>query len=155
MTQPSIIPTGYAGDYTDYLKAKVDHSGAVRREANTVSIPATTATDAIIGLFPFQAGMSFSGLPAIYTADIDSSTNVTIDIGVVYADTVEGTDDLDAYVSASTAPQSGGFVAPDEIAWLTLVTTGKGWVTVQVNAATTTTGSLTWNIPIAYDVPTY
>jgi hypothetical protein len=33
------------------------------------------------------------------------------------------------------------------------VTTGNGWVVVQVNAATTTTGSITFNVPFAYDQP--
>ena len=155
MTQPTILPTGYAGDYTDYLKAKVDHSGAVRRLQGTVSVPASTATDTIIGLFPFQAGMSFAGLGGydLYSADLDSSTNVTLDFGIAYQNSGEGTDDLDAITSASTAAQAGGFVAPDEIDWMTLVTTGNGWVTVQVNAATTTTGNLTFNIPFTYDQP--
>lgn len=155
MALPTIVPTGFAGDYTDFLKVKADRSGAVRRVQGSVSIPASTATDTIIGLFPFEAGMSFAGLSGynLYTADLDSSTNVTIDWGVAYQDTVQGTDDLDLITSASTAPQAGGFIAPDEIDWMTFVTTGNGWVTAQVNAATTTTGSLTFNIPFAYDQP--
>lgn len=155
MALPTIVPTGFAGDYTDFLKTKADRSGAVRRAQGSVSIPATTATDTIIGLFPFNAGMSFAGLGGfnLHSADLDSSTNVTIDWGIAYQDTVQGTDDLDLITSASTAPQSGGFVAPDEIDFMTLVTTGNGWVTVQVNAATTTTGSLTFDIPFTYDQP--
>lgn len=152
MALPTIVPTGFAGDYTDFLKTKEDRSGAVRRTQGSVSIPSATATDTIIGLMPFNAGFSFSGLPAIYTADLDSSTNVTIDIGIAYQDTVQGTDDLDAYCSAVSA-QAAAFVAPDEIDWMTLVTTGNGWVTVQVNAATTLTGSITFNIPFVYDQP--
>ncbi len=155
MALPTIVPTGFAGDYTDFLKTKDDRSGAVRRAQGSVSIPATTATDTIIGLFPFNAGMSFAGLSGfnLYTADLDSSTNVTLDWGIAYQNSTEGTDDLDNITSASTAAQAGGFVAPDEIDWMTLVTTGNGWVTVQVNAATTTTGSLTFNIPFCYDQP--
>lgn len=155
MALPTIVPTGFAGDYTDFLKCKVDRSGAVRRVQGSVSIPATTATDTIIGLFPFEAGMSLAGLSGfnLYSADLDSSTNVTVDFGVAYQNSDQGTDDLDLITSASTAPQAGGFVAPDEIDWMTYVTTGNGWVTVQVNAATTTTGSLTFNIPFAYDQP--
>jgi len=155
MALPTIYPTGFNGDATDFLQVKSDRSGAVRREQGSVSVPATTATDTIIGLFPFVAGMSFAGLGAynLYTADLDSSTNVTLDFGVAYQDTAQGTDNLDAITSASTAAQAGGFVAPDEIDFLTFVATGNGWVTVQVNAATTTTGSLTFNIPMAYDQP--
>jgi hypothetical protein len=120
-----------------------------------VSVPASTASDTLIGLFPFTAGMSLAGLGGynIHTADFDSATNVTLDVGVAYQNSTEGTDDLDLITSASTAPQSGGFVAPDEIDWMTYVTTGNGWVVVQVNAATTTTGSVTFNIPFTYDQP--
>lgn len=155
MALPTIVPTGFAGDYTDFLKTKVDRRGAVDRAQGSVSIPASTATDTIIGLFPFNAGMSFAGLSGfnLYTADLDSSTNVTLDWGIAYQNTTEGTDNLDSITSASTAAQAGGFVAPDEIDWMTDVTTGNGWVIVQVNAATTTTGSLTFNIPFTYDQP--
>lgn len=155
MALPTIVPTGFAGDYTDFLKVKVDRGGDVRRAQGSVSIPASTATDTIIGLFPFVAGMSFAGLGGynLQTADLDSSTNVTLDVGIAYQNSTEGTDDLDNITSASTAAQAGGFVAPDEIDWMTLVTTGNGWVTVQVNAATTTTGALTFNYPFTYDQP--
>lgn len=154
-TFPNIVPTGFAGDYTDFLKTKTDRSGAVRRVQGSVSIPSSTAADSIIGLFPFEAGMSFAGLSGynIHCADLDSSTNVTLDVGIQYQNTTEGTTDLDLVTSASTVPQTGGFVAPDEIDWMSLITTGKGWVVVQVNAQTTTTGSVTFNIPIAYDQP--
>ncbi len=158
MTQPSILPTGYAGDYTDYLKTKDDRSGAVRRVQGTVSIPASTATDTIIGLFPFNAGMSFAGLSGynLYSADLDSSTNVTLDWGVAYQNSTEGTDNLVLIQSASTAAQAGGYVVPGTPGtndWATFVSTGNGWVTVQVNAATTTTGLLTFNMPFCYDQP--
>lgn len=158
MTQPTILPTGFAGDYTDYLKTKEDRSGAVRRVQGSVSLPAATATDTIIGLFPFNAGMSFAGLGAysLYTADLDSSTNVTIDWGVVYQDTVQGADNLVLIQTASTAPQAGGFIVPGVPGtndWMTFVSTGNGWVTAQVNAATTTTGSLTFNMGLTYDQP--
>jgi hypothetical protein len=154
-TFPGIVPTGFTGTYRDFLLTKTDRSGAVRRVQGSVSIPASTATDTIIGLFPFTAGMSLSGLSGfnLYSADLDSSTNVTLDWGVQYQNTTEGTTDLDLITSASTAPQAGGFVAPDEIDWMTHVTTGNGWVVAQVNAATTTTGSLTFNIPFVYDQP--
>jgi len=154
MVLPTIVPTGFAGDYTDFTKVKVDRSGAVRRVQGSVSIPATTATDTIIGLFPFQTGMSLAGLSGfnLYTADLDSSTNVTLDWGVAYQNTSEGTDALTLIASAISA-QTAGFVAPDEITWMDYVTTGNGWVVVQVNAATTLTGSLTFNIPFTYDQP--
>jgi hypothetical protein len=153
MTTPSILPTGAKGDYRDYLNVKRDTSGAVRNERGAVSIPASTVTDAIIGLFPFQKGMSFAGLGGfnVHVADLDSSTNVTLDVGIVYEDNTTYTNDLDLITSASTAPQAGGFVAPDEIDFLTFVSEANGWVVAQVNAATTTTGSITFNINSVYD----
>lgn len=156
MTLPTIVPTGFAGDYTDFTKVKVDRSGAVRRTSGSVSIPASTATDTVIGLFPFTAGMSFAELTGynLYSADIDSSTNVTLDVGVAYQNTSEGTDNYTLITTASTVPQSGGYVPPSSgTAWQDYVTTGNGWVVAQVNAATTTTGSLTFNYGIAYDQP--
>lgn len=153
MTQPSILPVGYAGDYTDYLKTKEDRSGAVRRIQGVVALPAATATNTIIGLFPFNEGMSFSGLGGfnVHSDDLDSSTNVTMNVGIVYQDTVNGTDALALITSASTAPQAGGFIAPTATDWMQEITTGNGWVTVQVLAATTTTGNVIFNIPFAYD----
>lgn len=155
MAIPTIVPTGFQGDYTDFLQTKVERDGSVRRAQGSVSIPASTATDTIIGLFPFNSGMSFSGLGGfnLYTADLDSSANVTLDFGVAYQNSGQGTDALSLITSASTVAQAGGFVAPDEIDWMTFVSTGDGWVTVQVNAATTTTGSLTFNVPFTYDQP--
>lgn len=155
MALPTIVPVGFQGDYTDFFQTKVERDGSVRREQGSVSIPALTATDTIIGLFPFNSGMSLAGLSGFnfYVADLDSSTNVTIDLGVAYQNSGAGTDDLDLITSASTAPQAGGFIAPDEIDWMTYVTTGNGWVTAQVNAATTTTGSITFNVLQTYDQP--
>lgn len=158
MALPTIVPTGYNGDYRDFLLTKEDRSGAVRRVQGSVSIPAATATDTIIGLFPFNAGMSFAGLGGynLYSADIDSSTNVTLDWGVAYQDTTQGTDNLVLIQTASTAAQTGAYVVPGVPGtndWAPFVSTGNGWVTVQVNAATTTTGSLTFNIPFVYDQP--
>lgn len=155
MTLPTIVPTGFAGDYTDFLRVKADRSGAVRRTSGSVSIPASTATDTVIGLFPFTSGMSLAGLGGynVYSADLDSSTNVTLDWGVAYQNSTEGTDNYTLITAASTAPQSAGYVAPTTTTWQDYVTTGNGWVVVQVNAATTTTGSITFNIPFAYDQP--
>lgn len=152
MALPTIVPTGFAGDYTDFFKTKVDRSGAAHRSQGSVSVPSATATDTIIGLMPFNKGFSFAGAPVLHTGDLDSSTNVTIDFGIAYQDTVQGTDDLDLIASAVSA-QAAGFVTPDEIDWMNFVSTGNGWVTVQVNAATTLTGSLTFNIEHVYDQP--
>lgn len=152
MTTPTIYPTGYAGDATDYLHAKVDRSGAVRMVTGSVSVPALTATDTIIGLMPFQKGAKLGYGARVYTADLDSSTNVTLDIGYVFDDNATYTNVLDAFVAASTAPQSGGMIEMTASAGMTFSAGANGWIVAQVNAATTTTGALVFNLPIAYDV---
>lgn len=156
-TFPTIVPVGFQGDYTDFLKTKVERSGDVRRIAGSVSVPGSTAAATIIGLFPFNAGMSFAGLSGynFYTADVDSGTTVTYSIGVQYQNTTEGTTNLTAFVSGSTVPQAGGYIPPDAgTGWQTYVTTGNGWLVVSVTAGpTTTTGSVTFNVPVTYDQP--
>lgn len=157
MALPTIVPTGFAGDYTDFLKTKDDRSGAVRRISGSVSVPGTTAQATIIGLFPFNSGMSFAGLGGynFYVADLDTGTTVTLSIGVAYQDSTQGTDALTLVTSASTAAQAGGYIAPSAVTtWQDYVTTGNGWVVVSVTAGpTTTTGSVTFNVPFAYDQP--
>ncbi len=157
MALPTIVPTGFAGDYTDFLKVKTDRGGDVRRTSGSVSIPAATAQAATVGLFPFTSGMSFAGLGGynFYVADLDSATTVTISIGVQYQDSGQGTDVLTLVTSASTAAQAGGYIAPTAAAlWQDYVTTGNGWVVASITAGpTTTTGALTFNVPFAYDQP--
>ena len=151
MTTPSIVPTGYAGDSTDFLHAKMDRSGAMRIVTGTVSVPAATATDTIIGLVPFRKGAKFGYGSRVYVGDMDTSTNVTVDLGYIYDDNVTYTNVLGAFVAASTAPQAGGMMEMTAVAGMTWTAAADGWITTQVNAATTTTASLTFNISIAYD----
>lgn len=151
MTTPSIVPSKYLGTDLDYLHAPRQDNGSMQLVVGSVSVPALTVPDAIIGLIPFQKGACFhitNG--SIHSADLDTSTNVTMDIGIVYDDNVTYTDDLDAFVSASTAPQAGGFLTVDEKEGLTLITSANGWLVAQVNAATTTTGSISFNVGVQY-----
>lgn len=152
MTTPGIVPTQYVGLTKPWLLAPVDKGGKEQLVAGTVSIPALTATDTIIGLVPFQPGARFKiDSASVYSADLDSSTNVTMDIGYVFDENSTYTNDLDAWVSASTAPQAGGFLTVDEVEGLTFVAGGNGWLTAQVNAATTTTGLITFAVTVSYD----
>lgn len=157
MALPTIVPTGFAGDNTDFYKVKCDRGGGVRRTSGSVSVPGTTAQAATIGLFPFTSGMSFGGLGGFnfYVADLDSGTTVTISIGVQYQDSGQGTDALTLVTSASTAGQTGAYIAPTaQATWQDYVTTGNGWVVASITAGpTTTTGSITFNVPFVYDQP--
>lgn len=157
MALPTIVPTGFQGDYTDFFQTKVDRDGCARRSSGSVSIPASTAAATIIGLVPFNAGFSLAGLSGydFYVADLDSGTTVTISIGVAYQNSTEGTDALTLVTSASTAAQAGGYIAPTaQATWQDYVTTGNGWLVASITAGpTTTTGSLTFNVLGVYDQP--
>ena len=155
-TFPDIVPVGFQGDYTDFNHVKCQRSGDVRRTAGDVSIPAATATGKIIGLFPFNSGMSFVGLSGynFYVADLDTCSTVTMSLGVQYQNTGQGTTNLTLIESASTVAQSAGYIPPTGTSWQEYVTTGNGWVVASITLGpTTTTGSITYNVPFVYDQP--
>lgn len=149
---PTIAPTGYSKTSADFTaRTKVDRSGAVRVVTGTVSVPASTATSTLIGLVPFNKGAKITYGSRVYTADLDSSTNVTLDIGYTYYDSTAGTSDPNAFVAASTAAQTAGMMEMTAVEGMTWTAEADGWIAATNNAATTTTGSLTFNIGIAYD----
>lgn len=149
---PSIVPTGYSGTTADFLRTKKDTSGAMRLITGSVSIPATTASTTVVGLMPFNKGMKLGYGSRVYCADLDTATTVTLDIGYTYYDSTTGTSDPNAYVAASTAPQSGGMIEMTDVAGMPDTMEADGWVTATIGAgATTTTGSLTFNLSFAYD----
>lgn len=152
MTTPSIVPTGYLADDTDYNKVKRDTFGALRQVAGTVSVPSGTAATTIVGLVPFQKGARFivNG-SSFYCANFGAATT-TVDIGIIYDDNVTYTNDVDAFASASTAPQAGGFVSIDEFSGMTLTTAGNGWLAVTINTADAdATANIIFNVAVSYD----
>jgi len=153
MTTLAVVPVGYENDYTDYLKAPVDRSGAVRAVAGTVTVPTATAVGAFVGLVPFTKGARFIlNDKSVHITDIDSEDDSTVNLGIVYQDSDEGTDDVDAFVSASTSGQAGGFLTIDETTGMTLVTTGNGWLALENEAnATEAEGTVTYNVLVTYD----
>lgn len=154
LSYPTLYPTGYAGDATDYNRVKVDRSGALRVVTGTVSIPATTATSTLIGLVPFVKGAKVHYGSSVYTQDLDSSTNVTFNIGYTYEDSAN-TSQAAGFVSGSTVPQSGGLIpftaTSGSSVGMSFTAVGNGWITITNTAATTTTGAVQFNIAIAYD----
>lgn len=152
MTTPTILPTGWAGTDADYLKTKVDHEGSLRMQYTTVSVPSASTAGTIIGLAPFNKGFRLSYGTQLYTADLDTATNVTLDIGYVYKTGSSGTDDPDAFASALTTAQSGGLITFDEFAGLSWVAADDGWIAVTLAAGpTSTTGSIQSQIVGCYD----
>lgn len=155
MTTPTVVPVGFQNDYTDYLNVKADKSGAVRQASGTVVVPNATAVGAFIGLVPFNAGARFIiNDKSVHTTDIDAGTDSTLNLGIIYQNSSEGTDDVDAFVSASTAGQAGGWLTIDETAGMTLITTGNGWLAVENEAnITEAEGTITFTVGVVYDQP--
>lgn len=152
MTTPSVLPTQYAGTYKDFLKVKVDRSGAARIVAGAVSVPSGTAADAYVGLVPFNKGARYQiDSTSIYCGNFGAGTT-TVNVGYVYDDNVTYTNDVDAWASLSTAPQSGGFVSVDEKEGLSFVAAANGWITVQLKTADAdATADIAFSFVEAYD----
>lgn len=156
MATPTVVPTGFQNDSTDFLNAKVDRSGAVRQVCGTVTVPNATAVGAFVGLVPFQAGARFIiNDKSVHVTDIDGATDSLLNLGIIYSSSDEGTDDVDAFVSNSTAGQGGGWLTIDETSGMTLVTSGTGWLAVENKAnITEAEGTITFNVGVVYDQPT-
>ena len=154
-TLPTVYPIGYAGTTNDFLETKVDRSGAMRLQTGTVAIPATTASTVLIGLMPFNKGAKVGYGSTVYSQDLDSSTNVTLNIGYTYYDSTLGTTNGSGFVVGSTIPQTGGMIpfsaTSGSSVGMIFTAAADGWITAQTTSATTTSGNLEFNIAFAYD----
>ena len=152
MTDMNIVPAGFAGDDTDFLKVKKDTFGALRQVAGTVTVTSGLGTGSYVGLVPFQKGATFTiSNASVYCADFGGGST-TVDLGIIYDDDSSFSNDEDAFASASTAAQSGGFVTVNETTGMTLKTEGNGWLAVKIEgAATDAEADITFNVGVAYD----
>lgn len=151
MTTPTNLPTGYNGTYTDYLHTKADRDGCARLQYSSISITAAATAGTTYGLVPFNKGFRLSYGSRLSTADLDTSTNVTLDIGYTYKTGSSATDDPDAFATALSA-QTAGVLTFDEVAGLSWVAEDDGWITVTLAAGpTTTTGTVGGQFLGVYD----
>ena len=152
MTLPNIVPTGYLGTAVDFLHTKVDRDGCQRQFRGTVSVPSGTESGQIVGLVPFNKGASFHiDDKSIYCGNFGAAST-TVDVGYIYNDSATYTNNVDAWASAATAPQAGGFVTVDETDGLNFVAAADGWVAVTTNTASAdATASIFFQITGAYD----
>lgn len=152
MTTPTIVPAEYDGTATDFNKVKHDTFGALRIVEDTVSVLSGTAANDFVGLVPFNKGAVFSVSNAsVHCGDFGGATT-TVNLGIIYDDDTNNTNDVDAFVSLSAAAQAGGFLTVDEVEGLTLKTTANGWLAVQVIAlAADATADITFSVGVKYD----
>jgi len=176
---PKIYPTGYTGDYQDFIvRTKKDASGALRIITGTVSVTSGTTIGTYIGLAPFNKGAKLlTGGSQVYSPILDSGTGLTYSVGYYYADSSSnGVDSLgivcsndasnsSAYSSSDSHGQTGGFISfTNSTLGSTGGTTnvgvahdliGDGWFVVQVGTASTPTNqaaaSLTFSLAVSYD----
>lgn len=152
-TYPTSVPTGYAGDYTDFLKVKRDTFGAMRSQYTSIAVADNASAGTSYGLVPFQKGFRVGYGSKFYTPDLDTASNVTWNIGYKYEDTaVAGAaSDADAFASAISG-QSAAVLAFDENEGMSFVAAGNGWVTATLAAGpVTTAGTIEAVIDSTYD----
>lgn len=154
MTTPTYVSSKYAADDSAYLKCKVDRSGAARAEYFSTSVTAAAASGVIIGLVPFQKGARFVfGASQIHVTDMDTDSDLTLDVGFVYDDNTTYTNDEDAFASQLTTGQAGGLCTLDEHAGLSFQAEANGWIsmTIGVGGTSYTTIIVKGQIVLAYD----
>lgn len=152
-TYPDFVPTGFAGDYTDFLKVKRDTFGALRNQYTSIAVADSASAATTYGLIPFQKGFRISYGSKFYTPDLDTDSNVTWNLGYMYEDTaVAGAaSDADAFASLLSG-QSAAVLSFDEVLGMSFVAEGNGWVVAALAAGpVTTAGTIQATLDFTYD----
>ena len=118
-------------------------------------MPATTAADTIVGMIRFQEGFNLDQL-AVKAGDLDTATNVTLDVGYVYDDDTTYTNDPDAFFDGIDIVQDAGSVvwpvADGLLTGIGFTAEADGYVVVQIKGAQTTTeGTVDVKALFSYD----
>lgn len=135
------------------LLSKFKNQGVLAQKS-TVTVPATTASGSDLGMIPFQKGWNLLSFE-IKSADLDTASNVTLDVGYIYDDSAL-TDDPNAFLAASTIAQGGtDVVYPTAGGLLTgtgFESAGTGFMTITIGGgATTTAGDIIIQANFTYD----
>lgn len=151
MTTPTNLPTGYSGTYKDFLHTKVERDGSVRLQYSSVVVADNATAGTTYGLVPFNKGARLSYGSRMATTDLDTATNVTVNIGYSYKTGSTQTDDVDAFATA-LAGSAAGLLTFDEVAGLSWVAADDGWISVTLaGGPVTTAGTLSGQFLMAYD----
>lgn len=150
---PTLFPSGFNGTYTDFLKAKIDRSGALRLSKGSVSVPVGTVVATKIGIIPVRKGAYVQVRGSCLWSDA-LGAGVTCSVGITYNPNSTQTEVPAEYVPAgTTTPAAGGEIALDQVeAGLTYQVLDDGWLSVTTAGATTgTLGNINFNIGVSYD----
>lgn len=152
MVMPTVFADGLQGTANDFATAPGLRTGAISGQVAVATLIDDTPQNTIVGLVPFNTGAVFHYGSAVSCTDVTAGTTTTLAVGVAYADTVQGTDVLDLYVSGSTVPQAGGVASFNALAGMSYVTTGNGYLTAQITAAATDiAGTAKANVLVSYN----
>lgn len=153
MTTPTIYPAEFNPSTGDvFARAPGLKTGATQLVLAKATVPAETATSTVIGLIPFNAGARVSYASRINVADLDTGTDVTLDVGYVYDDNTTYTNDPNAFIAASTVAQAGGIDLFDATAGFQFIAEADGWIAVTTGGgATDTEGDIEIEAIISYD----
>lgn len=113
-----------------------------------ITVPASVTTTSSYGLIPVKAGYKLKAF-TLWSADLDTGTAVTLNLGIRYRTGSSSSDALAAFVSASTIAQTGGAVSNDDnLAAVPTIGAGgytfldDGWISLGIQAGTTTTAGI-------------
>lgn len=153
MTTPNIFADGYTNSADAFLNSPSGQGLPDRPVRATVTVPASTTSGTVIGLIPFQKDASLELGGMLLTADLDTSTNVTFELGFVYDDNTTYTNDPNAFITSSTALQStAALVSFNGTGGATFVAEADGWIAITTGGGSTTTaGVLVLNGNITYE----
>lgn len=137
----------------DSPHAKRIEQGITTQKA-IASIAAATASGSDVGMIRFQKGFNLDHF-SLVSDDLDSATNVTLDVGFIYDDSTL-TDDPNAFLDGLDIVQDAGSRTwPVDDGLLTGIgfeAEGAGFLTVTIaDANTTTLGDITMIAAFTYD----
>ena len=145
MTTPDIFADGYANSADAFLNAPGGQGSPDVPVRATVTTAAIIVSGTVIGMIPFNKGASIEmGSGAVLAPDLDTSTNVTFELGFIYDDDGTFTNDPNAFILSSTAFQTAAnFVAFDGTGGFTFDAEADGWIAITTGGASTTTSAET------------
>lgn len=145
MTTPDVFADGYTNSADAFLNSPSGQGLPDRPVRATVTTAAIITSGTVIGMIPFQKGASLEmGSGALLAPDLDTSTNVTFELGFVYDDEVTFTNDPNAFILSSTAFQTAAnFVGFDGTGGFTFVAEADGWIAITTGGGSTTTAAQT------------